>query len=64
MSQKQQILTWLKRRPLTQAQASAIFGCWRLAARVKELREEGYDIKTIIEPNAKRGIHGVYKMVA
>lgn len=62
MSQKQKILAWLKRRPLSQAQAIAIFGCYRLAARIKELRDEGYDIDTITEPNQRRGVHGVYQM--
>lgn len=46
MSQKDRILSYLKRRPLTPIQALEKFGCFRLAARIEELRSEGYQIKT------------------
>lgn len=62
MSQKQNILSWLRSKPITQLEASERFGCWRLAARIKELRDDGHNIETLIEPNANKGIHGVYKM--
>lgn len=46
MSQKESILTWLKREPITPAQALAHIGCFRLAARIDELRNEGHRIQT------------------
>lgn len=46
MSQKDRILSYLKRRPITPIQALEKFGCFRLAARIEELRSEGYQIKT------------------
>ena len=46
MSQKADILQWLKREPITPAQALAHLGCFRLAARVGELRQEGHPVAT------------------
>ena len=46
MSQKDDILKWLKREPITPAQALAHLGCFRLAARVEEIRKEGYPVLT------------------
>lgn len=44
MSQNEQILAALKRGPLTQADAVERFQCYRLAARILELRERGHPI--------------------
>lgn len=44
MSQNEQILDALKRGPLTPLDALERFGCFRLAARVGELREQGHSI--------------------
>ena len=46
MSQSQWILKYLEQRPLTAIEALEGCGCFRLAARIKDLREQGYDIKT------------------
>ena len=46
MSQSQWILKALEQRPLTPIEALEGCGCFRLAARIKDLREQGYDIKT------------------
>jgi hypothetical protein len=46
MSQSQWILKALEQRPLTAIEALEGCGCFRLAARIKELREQGHDIKT------------------
>ena len=46
MSQKAAILDWLKREPITAIQALAHIRCMRLAARIDELRHEGYAIHT------------------
>ena len=50
-----QILTHLKRRPITALQALDLFGCFRLAARISELREKGHDIDSkMVERGGKR----------
>ena len=46
VSQKDSILAWLKVKPITPAQALANFGCFRLAARVRDLKDDGYQIRT------------------
>lgn len=54
MSQNQQIIERLKRGPITAADAIE-FGCFRLAARVRELRNRGHDIQTeLVIANGKR----------
>lgn len=46
-SQNKRILDWLLRgRKLTQASAYELFECFRLSARIKDLRKKGFDIKT------------------
>lgn len=46
-SQKKQILAYLQKgKSLTQMEALNLFGCFRLASRICELREEGVNIKT------------------
>ena len=46
MSQNIQILSHLKRGPITPMQALERYGCFRLAARVAELRGQGHPILT------------------
>lgn len=55
MNQSQWILNQLKQAPLTPLEALAGCGCFRLAARIKELRQQGNDIKTktLILPSGK-----------
>ncbi len=48
MTQNQVILFELKRRSVTPRDAMLKFGIYRLAARVHELRNSGYDIRTDI----------------
>lgn len=46
MTQNEKILDWLKmHRTLTQAEAVRLFGCYRLSARIYEIREQGFDIR-------------------
>jgi hypothetical protein len=59
-SQKLQILQALKRGPLTPHAALSLFGCFRLAARVAELRQEGHQIHT---KRAGKSQYAVYKLV-
>ena len=45
-SQNAQILRWLKKgRSLTPRKALLLFDCFRLSARIYDLRDAGYDIK-------------------
>jgi hypothetical protein len=46
MSQKEAILTHLIKRPLDPITALKSYGCFRLAARISDLRNDGHDIKT------------------
>ena len=54
MSQKTAILDWLKRGPVTPMDALHKVGSMRLAARILELREEGYPIVTHIEHQGEK----------
>ena len=55
MTQTDWILNQLKRGPLTAVDALNGCGCFRLAARIKDLRDAGYQIetKTLELPNGK-----------
>lgn len=55
MSQTQWILDALKRGPVTAMDALDGCGCFRLAARINDLRQAGHDIETIDRrlPNGK-----------
>ena len=46
MSQTELILKHLMQRPITPIAALNKYGCLRLAARVKDLRNKGYNIIT------------------
>lgn len=47
-SQNSQILAWLKKgRSITPRQALDLFDCFRLSARIWDLRDAGWNIKTI-----------------
>ena len=55
MSQNDQILAHLDRKPLTPMQALSLYGCFRLAARINDLREQGNTIIThILSRKGKR----------
>ena len=56
-SQCDMIIAWLKKGySITQLEALKMFGCFRLASRVHDLRERGYNIKAcrITTPTGKR----------
>ena len=46
MTQVEMILSHLKRRPITAMQALGNYGCFRLAARINNLRALGHKIRT------------------
>ena len=49
MSQNQKIANYLnKKKAITPIQALKMFGCFRLAARISDLRNNGMNIKTKI----------------
>ena len=55
MSQTHQILTHLKRKPITPLDALRHYGVMRLAARISDLRYQGHLIETDIqEKDGKR----------
>jgi hypothetical protein len=54
-SQDLLILEHLKRGPITPLEALSLYGCFRLAARVNDLRKKGIHIETEdVEENGKR----------
>ena len=62
MSQKQHILAHLERHgTITPLEALNLFGCFRLAARIAELRAEGHDIRTCHAPGAAKD-YAVYRL--
>lgn len=55
MSQNNLILSHLKRAPITPLDALERYGCFRLAARIADLRSAGHAIKTEwVERQGKR----------
>lgn len=55
MSQQAQILTHLKRAALDPLTALRKYGCFRLGARIYELKCQGYQIaSTLVERGGKR----------
>lgn len=56
-SQNKRIAEWLTNgNRITQLEALNLFGCFRLASRIHDLRDSGMDIKMerIITPSGKR----------
>lgn len=65
MTQKELILEHLKQgRPISPAQALAEYACFRLAARINELRQAGWPISTShkAHPKNPKVIYAVYSM--
>lgn len=47
MTQKDMILSFMRENgSITQLQAAEEFGCWRLGARIWDLKADGYKIRT------------------
>ena len=46
MNQSDKILDHLRGGPITPLQALNLYGCFRLAARINELRKQGHNIST------------------
>ena len=55
MTQCEQILKHLKQgKTLTQVDAFNEYGCWRLAARISDLRQAGHEVVTIRESQGEK----------
>ncbi|ENU27948.1 helix-turn-helix domain-containing protein [Acinetobacter modestus] len=63
-SQIEQVLAHLKQgNTISQAEAINNFNCYRLSAVIKQLRNQGYEIMTRLEPNLKnKGNHARYEL--
>lgn len=59
LTQNQQILKWLKRESITAMDAMMVLNVYRLAARIQELRAQGHEIETVMEPH-EGGKHARY----
>jgi len=62
MSQNEQILDWLSKRPLDAQTAVDEFRCYRLAARIRELREDGHSIHTVMVRDGRKA-HARYYLL-
>ncbi len=63
MSQAKEILTYLESgKSLTSLEAISLFGCDRLASRIDELRQAGYNIVTDTIKKGKK-TYGSYRLV-
>lgn len=56
MSDKERVLAWLKEKPITPREAYDHLGCYRLGARIYDLRAMGYQIETTMMEGEDR--HG------
>lgn len=63
MSQTDRILTHLKRSTITPTQALNKYGCFRLAARIKDLRDSGHQIETEMQRKGDK-TYARYRLVS
>lgn len=62
MSQKSNILNHLKKHgEINVLQSLRLYGCYRLSARILELREDGHIIDYVRDPDSKAKGRYVYK---
>jgi hypothetical protein len=55
MSQTNEILAYMEKKPITPIEALKRFGCLRLAARINDLRDAGHFINTeLVVKNGKK----------
>ena len=59
VSQNKEILYWLKRRSITPMDAMVVLNVYRLAARISDLRAQGWNIVTELEKH-ENGKHARY----
>jgi len=65
ISQKQRIKQHLQKgKTITQMQALRKWRCFRLSARINEIRNDGIDVRTTMVDNSHNsGAHAKYKIV-
>lgn len=71
VSQKDDIIAYLhqvdpstgKRRGLSPLEAIGLFRCYRLAARIDELRKDGFNITTHVKRDTTGKTYGRYSLV-
>lgn len=62
VTQTEQVLRMLKKQPLTSLEAIKSLNCMRLAARINDLKNNGYRIETkMINNNGKR--YAEYRLI-
>lgn len=55
------VLEWMiKHETITQRQAADKFNCYRLSARIKDLRDRGAEIETEMVPTKSKAGHSAY----
>jgi hypothetical protein len=64
VNQNEIVLHKLKAGESITAKDALQFGCFRLAARVRDLRERGVEIRTIKERNANGSYHARYVLAS
>jgi len=63
MTQNQQILSHLKPgKDITPLQALGLYGVYRLAARINDLRKQDVPIETVIRTDGQGRTYASYKM--
>ena len=63
MTQKAKILKHLmSRKSLSPLKAIGLFGCYRLASRIHELKNDGYPIETVIKSDGQGRTYASYVM--
>ncbi|MBF7683783.1 DNA-binding protein [Acinetobacter sp. B5B] len=64
LTHQSQVLTHLKEKTLSQAEAIYYYDCYRLSAVIERLRKQGYNIVTHAEPNLNsKGTHARYELI-
>ncbi len=63
MSQNQNILKHLRKGSINPLQALKLYGCFRLASRISELKKEGYNIvaKMVTRNNKRFAVYSLEK---
>ena len=65
MTQKSSILEHLETgRSLSPLKALGLYGCYRLARRINDLRKEGHNIETMIQTDGTGRSYAQYRLVA
>ena len=64
LSQNQKLLLWLQvNKSITPKEALFQLGIYRLSARIKELSEQGHDIRTLINKEKGEANYAIYTYV-